>query len=147
MPAGMNMPVFGVGNTENACNAREHGLVGDARTNDQPALAALVDRLGQEVARDGRPRVIYCPPGEYLIADVTTIWKSGVSLVGAGAGATRFLLANPGNDGKAMALARFNEKVDGASTKNHLADCSFMNFEVDGSRVQLSKYDTRAKAP
>src|SRR2546423_5212363 len=141
----MNMPVFGLDNSANACNAREHGLVGDGRANDQPALAALVARLGQEVAGDGRPRVIYCPTGEFRIADVTTVWKSGVSLVGAGA-TTRFVLANPGNGGKAVALARFNEKLDGASIKNHLADCSFMNFEVDGSRVQLSKYDTRAKA-
>ena len=45
-----------------------------------------------------------------------------------------------------MALARFNEQLDGANVKNHLADCSFMNFEVDGSRVQLAKYDTHAKA-
>src|SRR5436305_11426916 len=139
----MGMPLVGLDNAQNAHNPREHGLLGNGSANDQPALAALVERLGREVKRDGRPRVIYCPPGEYLIADVTTVWKSGVSLVGAGAGATRFLLANPGNGGKAVALARFNEKLDGAGTKNPLVDCSFMNFEVDGSRVQLGKYDTR----
>jgi pectate lyase-like protein len=141
----MGMPLVGIDTPQNAHNALEHGLVANGRANDQPALAALVERLGREVARDGRPRVIYCPPGEYLIADATTIWRSGVSLVGAGAGATRFVLANPGNGGMAVALARFNDELDGASTKNHLADCSFMNFEIDGSRVRLAKYDTRAK--
>jgi len=142
----MAMPLTGLDTAHNACNALEHGLLGNGRANDQPALATLVERLGREVERDGRPRVIYCPPGEYLLADATTIWRSGVSLVGAGAGPTRFLLANPKNGGKAVALARFNDKLDGASTKNHLADCSFMNFEVDGSDVRLQEYDTRAKA-
>jgi len=142
----MGMPLVGLDTAQNAHNALEHGLLGNGSANDQPALAALVERLGGEVKRDGRPRVIYCPPGEYLIADATTVWRSGVSLVGAGAGATRFLLANAGNPGQPVALARFTEQMDGASTENHLSDCSFMNFEVDGSRVQLPKYDPHAKA-
>jgi hypothetical protein len=142
----MNMPLAGLDTAQNACNAVDHGLLGNGRANDQPALAALVERLGQEVARDRRPRVIYCPPGEYLIADATTVWKSGVSLLGAGAGATRFVLANAGNPSQPVALARFTEQMDGASRQNALYDCSFMNFEVDGSRVQLPKYDPHAKA-
>ena len=68
------------------CNAREHGLAGDGHANDQPALAALVEALGEAVARDGRPRLIWCPPGTYLLQDATTTWRSGVSLVGAGVG-------------------------------------------------------------
>jgi hypothetical protein len=142
----MGMPLTGLDTPQHAHNALEHGLLGNGSANDQPALAALVERLGREVARDHRPRVIYCPPGEYLIADATTVWRSGVSLVGAGAGATRFLLANAGNPSQPVALARFTEQMDGASAKNHLSDCSFMNLEVDGSRVQLPKYDPHAKA-
>ncbi|MFF5219012.1 right-handed parallel beta-helix repeat-containing protein [Micromonospora sp. NPDC000442] len=72
------------------CDAREHGLTGDGTTNDQPALAALVDQLGDAFAADGRARVIYCPPGVYAIRDAGTVWRSGVSLMGAGPGATRF---------------------------------------------------------
>jgi len=126
------------------CNAREHGLVGDAVTNDQPALAALVERLGRLHAADGLPRVIYCPPGAYLIAEESTLWRSGVSIMGAGAGATRFLLCNEGTR-KPVALATFTEHQHGANRQNHLADCAFQSFEIDGSRVALDKYDPQAK--
>ena len=124
------------------CNAREHGLKGDGRTNDQPALAALVDELGRACKADGRPRVIFCPPGAYRIAGATTAWRSGVSLTGAGEGATRFILES---DGAAVALAGFTRLQHGASRENHLADCMFFNFEIDGSRVTLDEYDPRAK--
>ena len=122
-------------------NALEHGLAGDGRTNDQPALAALVEELGRACAGDGRPRVIYCPPGVYRIAEATTAWRSGVSLTGAGEGATRFVLESRGQP---VALAGFTEQKNGASRENHLADCMFFNFEIDGSRVQLGKYDPTA---
>ena len=129
-------------NPRDIWNARDYGLVGDGVTNDQPALAALVDKLGGACKADGRPRAIYCPPGVYRIADETTVWRSGVSLVGAGEGATRFVLES---DGKAIALAGFTAQQHGASRENHLADCTFHNFEIDGSRVRLEKYEAHAK--
>ena len=127
---------------DRVCNAREHGLKGDGQANDQPALAALVDELGRACKADGRPRVIFCPPGAYRIAGATTAWRSGVSLTGAGEGATRFILES---DGAAVALAGFTRLQHGASRENHLADCMFFNFEIDGSRVTLDEYDPRAK--
>jgi hypothetical protein len=126
-------------------DAREHGLVGDGVTNDQPALAALVDRLGHACAEDGRPRVIVVPPGDYCIRDVATVWRSGVSLVGAGMQATRFLLANPGAPGMPTPLMWFTALQHGAGRDNHLADCTFASFEVDGSGMQLDEYDPLAK--
>jgi hypothetical protein len=123
-------------------NAREHGLAGDGVTNDQPALAALVDALGRECEKDGVPRVVYCPPGVYRIQGETTVWRSGVSLVGAGEGATRFILES---DGKPIALAGFTSQQHGASRDRALYDCCFFNFEIDGSRVKLDKYEPRAK--
>jgi hypothetical protein len=126
-------------------NAREHGLAGNGKTNDQPALAALVDALGAAVAADGRPRVIYCPPGVYSIRDQGTVWRSGVSLVGAGPAATRFALANPGNRADPTPLAFYTELQHGAGPGDHLADCSFANFEIDGSGVQMDEYNVLAK--
>jgi hypothetical protein len=126
-------------------DAREHGLVGDGVTNDQPALAALVDRLGHAYAEDGRPRMIVVPPGDYCIQDVATVWRSGVSLVGAGMQATRFLLANPGAPGMPTPLMWFTALQHGAGRDNHLADCTFASFEVDGSGMQLDEYDPLAK--
>lgn len=126
-------------------NVRNYGVVGDGSANDQPALAALVERLGAEYALDRQPRVIYCPPGVYAIRDESIAWHSGVSLVGAGPGATRFVLANPGKPGKPVVLAQFTTQQHGASRANYLADCNFASFEIDGSMVTLEKYNPLAK--
>ena len=90
-------------------NTRHHGLAGDGVANDQPALQALVDGLGAAYAIDGQPRTIYCPSGVYSIRDRGTVWRSGVSLIGAGAGAgaTRFVLSNPENIESPTPLAYF----------------------------------------
>jgi hypothetical protein len=126
-------------------DARRHGLRGDGATNDQPAFAALVDELGAAYAADGRPRVIYCPPGDYAIRNAGTVWRSGVSLVGAGPGATRFLLSNPDNRADPTPLAYFTTLQHGAGRDNHLADCTFAGFEIDGSGVALAEYNYLAK--
>ena len=138
------MPLTALHVPHEVYNAREHGLVGNGTANDQPALAALVERLGTEIARDHHPRVIYCPPGDYLIADAPVVWKSGISLVGAGTGTTRFVLANPGSRAP-MALARYSEQLDGASAARPLVECTFAAFEIDGTRIELAKYDPHAK--
>ncbi|GAB2942144.1 right-handed parallel beta-helix repeat-containing protein [Micromonospora polyrhachis] len=127
------------------CDAREHGLAGDGSTNDQPALAALVDRLGAAYAADGRPRVIHCPAGVYSIRDAGTVWRSGVSLTGAGPGVTRFVLSNPGAPTNPTPLAFFTTVQHGAGRDNHIADCTFAGFEIDGSGVTLPGYDVLAK--
>nr|WP_244454297.1 right-handed parallel beta-helix repeat-containing protein [Micromonospora echinofusca] len=126
-------------------DARRYGLRGDGVTNDQPALAALVSELGDAYAADGQPRMIWCPPGVYAIQDAGTAWRSGVSLVGAGPGITRFVLGNPGNRAEPVPLAHFTSEQHGAGRDNHLADCVFAGFEIDGSGVALTRYDHRAK--
>ncbi|SCL24287.1 Right handed beta helix region [Micromonospora pallida] len=127
------------------CDAREHGLAGDGVTNDQPALAALVDRLGEAYRADGRARVVYCPPGVYAIRDAGTTWRGGVSLVGAGPGVTRFVLDNAGNRADPTPLAFHTVQRHGASPDRHLADCTFADFEIDGSRVASAEYNPLAK--
>ncbi|MGI5183123.1 right-handed parallel beta-helix repeat-containing protein [Dactylosporangium sp. CA-152071] len=126
-------------------DARTHGLAGDAITDDRPALAALVDSLGAAYAEDGQPRTIVCPAGAYAIHDEGIRWRSGVSLIGAGPGATRFLLANPSRPTGPTPLAVFTTREHGAGRDNHLADCTFAHFEIDGSGVTLPAYDVAAK--
>jgi len=126
-------------------NARDHGLAGDGITNDQPALQALVDALGAAYARDGQPRTIYCPSGVYSIRDEGTVWRSGVSLIGAGPAATRFALSNPGNVTSPTPLVYFTALQHGASRDNYIADCTMAHFEIDGSGVILPVYDVLAK--
>lgn len=127
------------------CDALDFGLRGDGVTNDQPALSALVDRLGEGYAADSRARVIYCPPGIYSIRDAGTIWRSGVSLIGAGPGATRFVLSNEGNRADPTPLAFWTTVQHGADRDRHIADCTFADFEIDGSGVAMAEYSYLAK--
>ncbi|CAL9366683.1 hypothetical protein SUDANB176_00782 [Streptomyces sp. enrichment culture] len=126
-------------------DAREHGLVGDGTANDQPALQGLVDALGEARAADGLPRVIRVPAGRYVIRDQPVLWRSGVSLTGAGRGATCFVLRNPGNPRTPVPLAWFTAAQHGAGRDNHLADIAFAHFEIDGSGARTEEYDPLAK--
>jgi hypothetical protein len=126
-------------------DAREHGLAGDGVTNDQPALQRLVDTLGAACAADGNPRTVRVPAGRYVMRDEPTVWRSGVSLVGAGRGATCFVLGNPGNRTTPVPLAWFTAAQHRAGRDNHLADIAFAHFEIDGSGVTTEEYDPLAK--
>ncbi|MDM4723457.1 right-handed parallel beta-helix repeat-containing protein [Micromonospora sp. WMMA1363] len=126
-------------------NACDHGMAGDGTTNDQPALQRLVDKLGASYAIDSQPRTIYCPSGLYSIRDKGTVWRSGVSLIGAGRVATRFALANPGDPTAPTPLAYFTVQEHGAGRDHHMADCTFAHFEIDGSGVYLPEYNVLAK--
>ncbi|MFQ6146889.1 right-handed parallel beta-helix repeat-containing protein [Streptomyces seoulensis] len=126
-------------------DAREHGLTGDGVTNDQPAFQRLVDELGAACAADGRPRVLRVPAGRYLMRDRPTLWRSGVSLIGAGRGATCFVLTNPGARTTPVPLAWFTAAQHGAGRDHHVADVTFAHFEIDGSGVRTEEYDVLAK--
>ncbi|AJP05722.1 Parallel beta-helix repeat-containing protein [Streptomyces cyaneogriseus subsp. noncyanogenus] len=133
----MNLPL--------TVDARDHGLAGDGTTNDQPALQKLVDALGDACAADGRPRTVHVPAGRYVIRDRPVLWRSGVSLVGAGRGTTRFELGNPGAPATPVPLAWFTTAQHGAGPDHHIADVTFAHFEIDGSGVRTPEYDVLAK--
>jgi hypothetical protein len=126
-------------------DAHAHGLAGDGTTNDQPALAALVDTLGAAYAADGQQRTILCPAGTYSIQDEGVRWRTGVSLIGSGPAATRFVLSNPRQPTSPTPLACFTTREHDAGRDNHIADCTFAHFEIDGSGVTLPEYDVNAK--
>jgi hypothetical protein len=119
-------------------NAREHGLVGDGDTNDQPALQRLVDSCPAG-------EVIYCPSGTYAIRDAGTVWRSGVSLIGDGPSATRFVLSNPGAPTTPVPLAFWTALEHGAAPDRPIADVTFAAFEIDASPMTLPSYDVLAK--
>ncbi|MBQ1074323.1 right-handed parallel beta-helix repeat-containing protein [Micromonospora sp. C31] len=145
MPSAAGVRRHAVAGAPLLCDAREHGMVGDGVANDQPALAALVDRLGDAYAADGRARIIQCPPGVYSMRDAGTVWRTGVSLIGAGPGATRFVLSNAGNRADPTPLAFYTTHQHGADRDRHLADCTFADFEIDGSGVASADYNPLSK--
>ncbi|MFJ8701534.1 right-handed parallel beta-helix repeat-containing protein [Streptomyces ardesiacus] len=126
-------------------DAQEYGLIGDGVADDRPALQELVDALGDATAADGRPRTVRVPAGRYVIRDRPVLWRSGVSLVGAGRGATCFELSNPGAPTRPVPLAWFTTAQHGAGRERHLADVTFAHFEIDGLRVRTEEYDVLAK--
>ncbi|CAL9526591.1 right-handed parallel beta-helix repeat-containing protein [Streptomyces sp. enrichment culture] len=126
-------------------DAHAYGLAGDGSADDGPALQELVDALGDATAADGRPRTVRVPAGRYLIRDRPVLWRSGVSLVGAGRAATCFVLANPGAPTSPVPLAWFTTAQHGAGPDRHIADVTFAHFEIDGSRVETEEYDVLAK--
>lgn len=125
--------------------ARAYGLVGDGAGNDQPVLAKLVDALGDAYEADGRPRTIRVPAGRYVIRDRPVVWRSGVSLIGEGRGATCFVLCNPGNPADPVPLAWFTAQEHDASRERHLADVTFAHLEIDGSGARTTEYHPLAK--
>lgn len=133
-------------------SALDHGLMADwssadtPGTNNRPALQALVNELSASYLADGRPRHIYCPPGDYSVRDGGVVWATGVSLIGAGPGLTRFHLANPVSTTNPTPLAAYTADFHGASPSAPLVDCTFADLEVDGADVTLSEYSTGAKA-
>ncbi|MFF5104670.1 right-handed parallel beta-helix repeat-containing protein [Streptomyces sp. NPDC000134] len=126
-------------------DARAYGLTGDGETDDRPALQKLVDALGDARAADGRPRTVRVPAGRYVIRDRPVLWRSGVSLIGEGRGATCFALRNPGAPTTPVPLAWFTAAQHGAGPEHHLADLTFAHFEIDGSGVSTEGYDVLAK--
>ncbi|MFC7934677.1 right-handed parallel beta-helix repeat-containing protein [Streptomyces sp. NPDC057387] len=126
-------------------DAHEYGLVGDGVADDRPALQKLVDALGDATAADGRPRTVRVPAGRYAIRDRPVLWRSGVSLVGAGRGATCFELSNPGAPTRPVPLAWFTTAQHGAGRDRHIADVTFAHFEIDGLHVETEEYDVLAK--
>ncbi|MFJ6075592.1 right-handed parallel beta-helix repeat-containing protein [Streptomyces sp. NPDC093065] len=126
-------------------DAHEYGLVGDGVADDRPALQKLVDALGDATAADGRPRTVRVPAGRYAIRDRPVLWRSGVSLAGAGRGATCFELSNPGAPARPVPLAWFTTAQHGAGRDHHIADVTFAHFEIDGLRVETEEYEVLAK--
>lgn len=62
-------------------------------------------------------------------------------------GGRRHLLhaVQPGAADRTDPLATFTTRDHGAGRDNHIADCTFAHFEIDGSGVTLPAYDVNAK--
>ena len=107
--AGAALPVF---------SARAFGAAGDGTTDDTPAAASAI---GAAASFGG---VAYFPPGTYLIESTLTLASDGITVQGAGSGATVIRAAS------GMAGSPVIQVGNGSTT---VADCGVFDLMVDAS--------------
>ena len=92
------VPGRSIGASGGFTNVMDFGATGDGVTNDRNAIAAAVASL------NGRPGVIYFPPGRYVVSGDYIVIHSGVRITGAGSGVSiiQFAVMNVGQGGVAQ---------------------------------------------
>lgn len=114
-------------------NARDYGVKGDGRTNDQPKLQELIDIIHSEGGG-----VLYCPKGIYIMHSQMN-WLSGVSLYGDGVGQTIFKTVYNGNtfnlNLSVIGWDKNRQPFSYCTQEHPLYNCHFRDFEIDGSNV------------
>lgn len=108
---------------------------GDGTTDDTAALQAAVDAAS--AAGGG---LVFAPNGTY-IQTAGILWKSKVSLKGAGIGKT--ILKMTGAAGQAGYASIVN--ITDGSTTTPIEDCAFEDFEIDGSALTGSTFHVQNK--
>ena len=115
--------------------ATEHGVVGDGVADDSPALNALVT-----LVHDAGGGTIYLPKGVYML-DSPILWQSNVSLVGEGMGLAILKTRQAAGVGKGFAAIRgMTFSLDDPCT-----NCTFEQFTIDGSEMQITEYTSWPK--
>ena len=115
-------------------NVKWFGAKADGITDDKLAFQSAVD-----FAHSIGGATIFMPTGTYMIKSGIT-WKSNVSLKGAGVGKSIFIV-----DGKFDGvIVELSQPSHGTGT-NFLENCSFEDFEIDGSGFTFTDANIRGK--
>jgi hypothetical protein len=104
---------------------------GDGITDDQAAIQAAVDYLSSKGGG-----TLFLPQGNYKLLG-TIVWHSNVSIIGAGIGKSILKTVGTG-------FAAITNTTDGTND-NPLANCAFMDFEIDGSGINDTTYNLGSK--
>lgn len=115
-------------------NMLDLGAIGDGTTDNATIIQNAVNTASYGT-------VLYLPTGTYLIR-AGIKWKSGISLVGDGPGATIIRGNNSGPLASGFSL--IYNYTDGSASAP-LTDCRFKDFELDGSSVTTTSYDVGSK--
>jgi hypothetical protein len=112
-------------------NVKTYGAIGNGANNDTTAVQATI------TAASSAGGIVYFPTGSYVITSSLNITTSGVSLIGAGAGATT-LVAPAGSENLAMVVVG-----DGTNTCADviIQDLMFsaVNLKTANSAIKLQK--------
>jgi Pectate lyase superfamily protein len=120
--------------TRKVVNLLALGAVGDGVTNNASIIQAAVNSAASGT-------VLHLPSGVYRTTSGIK-WKTGISLIGDGAGKT---IIKPYNAGPfASGFSCIYNYTDG-STSNTFDDVTFANFEIDGSGITTTSYDVGSK--
>ena len=115
--------------------ATKHGVTGDGVTDDSPALNALVTAV-----HDAGGGTIWLPKGVYML-DSPILWQSNVSLRGEGMGLAILKPRQAAGVGEGFAAIRGLT----FSADNPCVNCTFEQFTIDGSEMQITEYTSWPK--
>lgn len=112
-------------------NVKDFGALGDGVTDDSDAIQAAVD-----TAFDDGGGLVVLPHGVYILSK-PIYWRSNISLIGAGIGKS---ILKPIGSTSFSAIQNIDQTKD-----DPLVNCTFMNFEIDGSGIDLPYYSLGSK--
>ncbi len=119
---------------EQIIDANKHGVKADGVTDDAAAWQAVVNTAG--------PGSVITWTGRSILKEAIH-WRTGISLHGRGRG--KSVLATVDTTGTKYFSAIQWVPYDGASAANPLTDCTFRDFEIDGSGLTGTAYNISAK--
>ncbi|MBE7194414.1 MAG: right-handed parallel beta-helix repeat-containing protein [Gordonia polyisoprenivorans] len=114
----------------------QFGMVGDGTTDNLAAMQAMLTAAKQLRTDTGRDVVMYVPQGTYAVTtpasgDFCLAWGSGLSLIGEGKWATRFVVTS---NSSATTSQSFIMGTAGSSSSPY-TNCHFEHFELDMTAV------------
>lgn len=117
-------------------NVKDYGAAGDGATDDQTAIQEAVN---DAYANGGG--IVYAPKGVYILKS-PILWETGVSMRGDGIGQT---ILKTVSDTAVLGFSAIHYDSSRYGTGNLFKGCTFSDFEIDGSGLQVSEVSWRGK--
>lgn len=124
------------GGFANVYNVKDYGAKGDGVSEDASAIRSAV--LAAYEAGGG---TVYLPKGEYVLKS-PVLWETGVSLVGDGMGKS---VLKTVSDEPVLGFSAIHYDSAKYGVNNRIKNCTFADFEIDGSGLQVSEVSWRGK--
>lgn len=117
-------------------NVKDYGAIGDGITDDRNAIQSAID----DCFNNGGGTV-YLPKGEYILKSYLE-WKSNVNLIGVGVGKS---ILKTKSDTEVLGFSAIEWNRSMYNESNPISNCTFRDFEIDGSGLSVSVVSWRGK--